>query len=158
NSHLAVLGLILKAAVKRKLIAANPVGLADRPREQAREWKVLRPEEVGAIVRAYDELVRYAETDHERDDARMSRMLFMVAVELGPRRSELRGLKWHSLALADPEAGPTLRVSETIVYGRADTPKSRQSRRTLRISSRLAEELFDLLAWTPFSEPGHHVF
>ena len=59
--------------------------------------------------------------------------------------------------LADP-AGPSLRVCETIVHGRADTPKSAASERTIAIGPRLAEELFDHRARTAYAGDDEFVF
>ena len=74
-----------------------------------------------------------------------------------PRPSELLGLRWRNVHLADP-AGPSLRVCETIVHGRADTPKSAASERTIAIGPRLAEELFDHRARTAYAGDDELVF
>ena len=67
------------------------------------------------------------------------------------------GLRWRIRHLADP-AGPSLRVCETIVHGRADTPKSAASERTIAIGPGLAEELFDHGARTAYAGDHELVF
>jgi integrase len=83
--------------------------------------------------------------------------VFLVVAEAGLRRGEVLGLRWRSLALADPE-GATLRVVETRVRGRVDTPKSEAGRRTIPISSKLAAELFDHRGRSSFDGDSDLVF
>ncbi len=70
-----------------------------------------------------------------------ARVAFLFIYATGLRRGELLGLRWRNVHLADP-AGPSLRVCETVVRGRADTPKSAASERTIALGPKLAEELF----------------
>jgi len=58
------------------------------------------------------------------------------------RRGELLGLRWSRVALADP-GGPRIRIEETFVRNRFDTPKSAAGRRTIEISDVLADALFE---------------
>jgi hypothetical protein len=54
--------------------------------------------------------------------------------------------------------GPTLRVQETIVRGRLETPKSEAGERTIALGERLASELFDHRARASFIGEDEHVF
>ena len=156
NRHLDVLSLIVKAAMRRGLMRANPIPLVDRPREPRRRWRILTPAEVGAVERAFDELILAAEKQ-DVDDRQTARVLFLVLMGTGVRRGEALGLRWRSVHLADPE-GPTLRVEETLVRGRQDTPKSTAGERTIALGERVAAELFDHRARSAFSSDDERVF
>lgn len=84
-------------------------------------------------------------------------MIFLTVAEAGLRRGEIAGLRWRALSLADPE-GAYLRISETIVRGAIDTPKSDAGRRTIPISSKLAAELFDQRARSAYEGDDELVF
>jgi len=156
NRHLNVLSLILGAAVKRKLARANPVALVDRPKDPRRRWRILSPIEVRAVERAFDELIEEAE-DEERLRRQTGRVAFLVIYGAGLRLSELLGLHWRAVRLADPE-GASLRVEETLVRGRADTPKSEASARTIALGPRLAEELFQHRRRSNYAGDDERVF
>lgn len=66
-------------------------------------------------------------------------------------------MRWESVALADPD-GATLRVAETWVRAGSDTPKSEASTRTISLGRRLASELFDHRARSPFQGDAERVF
>jgi integrase len=83
--------------------------------------------------------------------------VFLVVCGLGLRRGEVLGLRWRSVFLADP-AGPRLRVSETIVRGRPDTPNSSASERTLALGPRLAACLFEHRARSDYAGDDELVF
>ena len=51
---------------------------------------------------------------------------------VGLRRGEVLGLRWRSVHLADPD-GARLEVRETIVRGRAESPKSERGERTISV-------------------------
>jgi integrase len=156
NRHLNVLSLILKSAVKRRLITASPMAFVERPKEDEVEWRILPPAEVRSVERAFVELIAEAE-DEERAWRESARVVFLLVTEVGLRRGEVLGLRWRAVSLADPE-GASLRVSETIVRGRVDTPKSEAGRRTHPLSSRLAAELFDHHARSAYSGDDDLVF
>jgi hypothetical protein len=61
---------------------------------------------------------------------------------------------WPDVELANPDGPPLLHVRETCVRSGKDTPKSKASKRTLALSSFIAEELCQHLARTPYKGPG----
>jgi len=85
------------------------------------------------------------------------RATFLVTYGLGLRRGELLGLRWRHCRLADPD-GPTVRVEETFVGGRVDTPKSERSVRTLALGPRLADVLFEHRVSSVFDGDDERVF
>lgn len=165
NRTLNVLSLVLKAAARRGLHPGGVVSVVDRPREGRRRWRILDPVETQAVERAFDEL--YSEADAagvEPADAATARAwiatcrdVFLFSYGTGLRRGEILGLRWKCVRLADP-AGPTLRVEQTFVRNRIDTPKSAASERTIEIGGRVAEVLFQLRARTPYSGDDEWVF
>jgi hypothetical protein len=58
NGHMTRLGSIFDAARKRLELGVreNPVALAERPRVPKSRWTILSPVEIGAVMRAFDEL------------------------------------------------------------------------------------------------------
>jgi integrase len=162
NSHLNVLHLICRSARKRKLLRSNPVEDVDRPRPPRRRWTILSPVEVARTERAFAQLAAEVEGDdvaaeEERAFLEQARVVFLVVVTLGLRRGELLGLRWRNVLLADPH-GAALRVEETWVRDRPDTPKSEASERTIALGSRLADELFQHRARTRFAGNDEFVF
>jgi integrase len=157
NRHLNVLSLIFKAALRRGLVQVNPVPLVDRPREGRRRWRILSPAEVGRVERAFNDLMA-AENDKEQlRDLETARVLFITLMGTGVRRGEALGLRWRALLLADPD-GPVMRVEETWVRSRIDTPKSAAGHRTIALGARVADELFQHRARTRFSGDDERVF
>ena len=157
NRILNVLSLVLRAAMKRGMIAVNSVAQVDRPKEEQTRWRIFTPAEVGAVERSFDALIAEAATDVDRDDFIVTRRLFLLHMGLGLRRGEAAGLRWRSVLLADPE-GPMVRVEEAWVRHRTTTPKSRAGRRTISLGSRLADELWAHRQWSRFSGDDEYVF
>jgi integrase len=157
NRHLNVVSLIVKAARKRGLIRENPVELVDRPKERKRRWRILDPAEVQRVQVAFGELLDGETDEQARAWIRQARVVFMVVYGTGLRRSELRGLRWSRVRLADP-AGPTIRVEETFVRNQPDIPKSDASERTVALGDVVADLLFEHRAATPYDGEDDRVF
>lgn len=156
NRQLVVCSLILKAALRQRLIRENPVGLVQRPREPRRRWRILKPDEVRRVEEAFRELVDEA-AGEERAWREQARVIFVVLLGTGLRRGELMGLRWRSVHLADPE-GAYLRVEETYVRDAVETPKSEAGERTIALGPRLAEELFQHRRRTAYAGDDDRVF
>jgi site-specific recombinase XerD len=156
NRHLNVLSALSKTALRRGLVATNPVVLVERPREPRRRWTILSPAEVGRIERAFTELASEAEGS-ERAWVEQARVAFLAVLFTGLRRGEVLGLRWRHVFLADPE-GARLEVRETVVYGRAETPKSERAERTIALGPKLADELFEHRARSAFAGDDERVF
>ena len=86
-----------------------------------------------------------------------ARVVFLAVLYTGLRRGEVLGLRWRHVFLADPE-GARLEVRETVVYGRAETPKSERAERTIALGPKLADELFEHRARTAFAGDDERVF
>jgi integrase len=160
NRHLNVMRRVCKLAVRAGKMRVNPVLSVDPLEEPDRRlrWRRLQPEEVGAVAKAFDELVAAEEDRDERDWIEQARVVFLVVYGLGLRRGEVLGLRWRSIRLADPENKPTLSVDVATVLGRDGDPKSQTSRRTLVLDEFLAGELFDHLGRTRYQGDSERVF
>jgi integrase len=132
------------------------VELVDRPREPRKRWRILTPAEVAAVRRALHQLEQTADPD-ARAWVAQAAAAFTTVYGTGIRRGELLGLRWHHVRLADPE-GPTLRVEETFVRNRVETPKSERSARTIPLGPVVADALFDHRGRTAYSGDGDRVF
>jgi integrase len=158
NRHLNVLSLVLKAALRQGLVRLNPVQLVDRPREPLTEWRITAPVEVASVEKAFSEMIEAeSEGSADRTHIETCRVVFLVVQEAALRRGEILGLRWRHTALADPDV-PHLRIVETLVRGRADTPKSDASTRTIPISSALADELFSHRSRSAYQGDDERVF
>jgi integrase len=157
NRELNVVSLIVRSARKRRLLRENPVELVDRPRESRRRWRILSPPEITRVITAFGELDVDADDEDERTWIAQSRVVFGVLYGTGLRRGELLGLRWKHVRLADPE-GPTLRVEETFVRNRTDTPKSVASTRTIAVGRVVADLLFEHRGRTRYSGDDDRVF
>jgi len=157
NRHLNVVSLIVRAGRKRGLLRQNPVELVDRPAEPRRRWRIMTPAEVGRVQVAFDQLLADAEDDDVRAWVRQCRQVFVVTYATGLRRGELLGLRWSRVQLADP-AGPSLRIEETFVRDRVETPKSVASARTIPLGPVAAEVLFERFADSAYQSDADRVF
>jgi integrase len=156
NLHLNLLHKLFASAVRRQLLRANVVSVVERPRPPRRRWTILNPSDVRAVEAAFEALIAEA-ADEERAWREQARVVFLICVGLGLRRGEILGLRWRDVALADPD-GARLRVRETLVRGRTDTPKSERGERTLALGRRLAEELFQHRGRTSCAGADEYVF
>jgi integrase len=158
NSHLNQLHLILADAQRRGLIKSNPVTLIDRPAPARRQQRrLLAPEEIALVERAFVELAADEESGYERAIIETGRSLFLTVYALGLRRAEVLGLRWRNVHLADPD-GATVRICETWTRNQVDTPKSRAGERTLSLGQRAAEVLFQHRRMTAYGADDDMVF
>ena len=124
-------------ARRQRLVRENVADLVERPPEPRLRWRILTPAEIARVETAFVTLAADADDKAERRWIEQARVAFLFVYATGLRRGELLGLRWRNVHLADP-AGPSLRVCETIVHGRADTPKSAASERTIAIGPKLS--------------------
>jgi len=128
HNQLLVLQVMLKAAIRWRLIQRNPVSDAERPRLHQREMNVLTEVEIARLWEAYEELEHEAGAS-ERGWWRLARTLTFVALGTALRRGELLALRWRDVQLLEGR----LQVREALVKGRFTTPKSHTSRRLIEL-------------------------
>jgi hypothetical protein len=100
HRQLATLSLIFGAALRRGLVRANPVPLVERPKAERRRWRILSPEEVGAIERAFDVMIAEAMVERDGGDYLSARVLFLTLMGTGSaagRCSGFAGTRFSSL-------------------------------------------------------------
>ncbi len=124
-----VLHKALSQAVRWGLIPRNPADAVKAPRASSKEMRPLSASEARRLLEA------------ARDDRLEA--LYVLAVHTGMRRGELLGLKWEDVDLE----GSTVRVCRTLTRvenGRRlalGEPKTKKSRRTVRLTPRAVEVL-----------------
>ena len=157
NRALNVLSLVLNAGLRRGLVRVNVVSMVERPREARRRWRILSPVEVQRVEGEFSTLIDEAEAERDRDDLILTRRLFLFHMGTALRRGEAAGLRWRSVFLADP-SGPVLRVEETWVRSRTETPKSEAGRRTISLGPKIAAELWEHRQWSQYRADDDYVF
>jgi integrase len=154
SNQILVLQVMLKRAVRWRLISRNPVQDCDRPRLQQAEMNVLTETEIARLWTAYTELEQ--ETDDEEQKAwwRLARTISFVALGTALRRGELLALRWKDVQLLDGH----LRVREALVKGRFTTPKSKTSRRLIELGPRTKQLLAEHWQATAYKSDDDLVF
>ena len=79
NFDISVLYAILKYAVDRELIPANPASSAPRPKNGRKKWRILTPEEIQKVDSCFED--------------EQARLIFRVLTRTAIRRHELRQLR-----------------------------------------------------------------
>jgi len=152
-NHLLCLQVILKRAVRWRLIEGNPVTDCERPRVERPELNVLSEAEIARLWSAYGELEAEAEPG-QKVWWLLARTLTFVALGTAMRRGELLALRWRSVELLEGR----LTVREALVKGRFTTPKSRSSRRLLELGPRTRDLLAEHWRNTTFQGDEELVF
>jgi integrase len=128
HNHILLLQVMLKRAVRWRLIQRNPVTDSERPRVQQPELNVLTETEIARLWQAYNDLEHDSQPD-EQAWWRLARTLTFVALGTALRRGELLALRWRDIQLLEGR----LNVREALVKGRFTTPKSHSSRRLIEL-------------------------
>ena len=123
SRDVSVLHAILRTAQREELVGSNAAEAAERPKLPRREWRILQPQEVGRVARAF--------TDEQ------ARTVFWTLVLTGVRREELRRLRWRDVDLVES----VLRVRDA---------KSERGVRAIALAPMLAEMLWQRRRETAF--------
>jgi integrase len=153
TNELLVLQVMLKTAVRWRLIERNPVSEGERPRVEQAEMSVLTETEIARLWSAYRELEADADAE-EKVWWRLARTLTFVALGTAMRRGELLGLRWKDVRLLEG----LLQVREALVKGHFTSPKSRSSRRLIELGPRTNELLAQHWRKTDFQGEEELVF
>ncbi len=148
-----VLRVMLKQAVRRRLLRTNPAADVERPRLVEPEMQVLTEGEIAALWTAYAELEARAGDDEQLWWGTARRLVF-VALGTALRRGELLALRWRELELLNGR----LHVRAALVRGRLTTPKSRAGRRTLDLGTRTVALLQEQWQASAYRGDGEYVF
>ncbi len=120
-----VLSQSLKYAVRQGYLGRNPAELVDPPSPKGRAMRTLTPDEVGVLFGVAQDSYYYP--------------VYYAAVSSGLRQAELLGLRWRDV---DPDIMLSISVSQ-VLYKRHGVcqfkePKTKQSRRSVRMTLKLA--------------------
>ena len=154
TNHLLILQVMLKRAVRWRLISRNPVTDCDRPRVEQPDLNVLTETEIARLWTAYNQLEHDAEEDSDKAWWRLARTITFTALTTALRRGEILALQWQDIHLLEHR----LSVQRAIVRGQLTTPKSRRSRRLVEIGPRTAGLLSEHWQHTPFKADDDLVF
>lgn len=153
TNHLLCLQVILKRAVRWRLISRNPVSECERPRVVQPDLNVLNEVEIARLLSAYHEREVEAAPD-ERDWWRVARTISFVGLGTAMRRGELLALRWRDVRLLEGH----VQVREALVKGRFTTPKSRSSKRLIELGPRTLALLQEHWQRTAFKGDDELVF
>ena len=153
GNTLTDLRLVLKQAVRQRLLRTNPVDDVERPRCEPLEMQVLSETEIARLWTAYGELEAEASAA-ERPWWQLARAITFVGLGTAMRRGELLALRWSDLRMLDG----VVQVREAFVDGRFTTPKSRSSRRLIELGPRTRELLTQRWQETAFRDESDLVF
>jgi integrase len=153
TNHLLVLQVILKRAVRWRIISRNPVSDCERPRVEQPELHVLSEVEIARLLTAYRELEAGAE-DELKVWWQIACALTFVALGTAMRRGELLALRWRDVHLLKGR----VQVREALVKGRFTTPKSRSGRRLIELGPRTLALLQEHWQRTAFQGDDELVF
>jgi integrase len=131
TNQLLCLQVIVKRAVRWRLISRNPVSDCDRPRVEPPDLQILSEVEIARLLTSYRELEAEAE-EEKKAWWRIARALTFVCLGTAMRRGELLALRWKDVHLLEGR----LHVREALVNGKFTSPKSRSGRRTIELGPR----------------------
>lgn len=153
TNHLLLLQVMLKRAVRWRLIRSNPVTETERPRYRQSEMNILTETEIARLWAAYHQLEQTA-TEEERVWWRLARTITFTGLTTALRRGELLALRWKDIQLLEHQ----LTVREALVKGRFTTPKTPSSRRMIELGPRTQQLLSQHWQQTAFQGDEELVF
>ena len=143
KSHVRFVSTVLSYAVKKRVLTYNPCATVDYPIAQEKERDFYSVDEVKRLLG----LLR---NEGEQDEQQKPFALFFtLAAYMGARKGELLGLEWRDIDFNND----TITISRAYYYDShrreyfTDTPKTKQSRRTLKMPSHVMDALKDFKAW-----------
>jgi integrase len=154
TNHLLLLQVMLRQAVRWRLIKTNPITDAQRPRIHQPDTQILTPTQIQDLDQAYHALRAAASDPLDAEWWRIAHALSFTCLGTALRCGELLGLQWGDLDL--PEA--RLHVRRAIVRGQLTTPKSRAGKRTIHLGPRTITLLEDHARQVRFTAAGDYVF
>jgi integrase len=131
SRDLSILHSIFAWAVVTERMDRNPATGVPHPAKAKRKGNALRPDEVQALARAFDD--------------GLARLVFLFLVLTGVRRSELQALRWDAVDLIENR----LRVVDS---------KTETGERSVAIPPSLAEELWQHRRSSPYRADTDRVF
>jgi integrase/recombinase XerD len=131
SRDLTVLHDVFATAMREELVESNPAAGAEHPKKGKRRWRILEPEEVARVRKAFSD--------------EQARTIFLTLVLTGVRRNELRELRWGDVDLLDA----VLRVRGT---------KTEEAQRAIALSPALVGALEEHYRRTAYKGDSEFVF
>jgi integrase len=132
TNHLLQLQVMLKQAVRWRLIRHNPLPDTTRPRVPEPDISILTTEEITHLRAAYHRLEADAKMPGEAEWWRLAHTITLFTLATALRCGELVALQWQDVSRLDGR----IRIRRAIVRGRPTTPKSRAGTRTIHLGPR----------------------
>jgi integrase len=137
TNHLVLLQVMLKQAVRWRLIRHNPLTDTTRPRVPQPHINILTTDEITMLRAAYVRLEATAETPEQEAWWRLAHTITLFTLATALRAGELIALQWQDVSLLDG----VVNIRRAIVRGRPTTPKSRAGTRTIHLGPRTLDIL-----------------
>lgn len=154
TNHLLLLQVMLKTAVRWRLIRHNPVTDVQRPRLEQPDLNILDQTEIARLLTAYTTLQHDAKNDEQAEWWRIAQTLTFTALGTAMRRGELLALHWNDINLLEGH----LHVRNALVKGRITTPKSRAGKRRIDLGPRTVQLLQEHYAKSRYTADDDPVF
>ena len=138
--HVRLVSVILNYAVKKHILTFNPCVTVDYPTSKETKRDFYTVEEVKRLL----ELLR-----NEDEDKKPFALFFTLAAYTGCRKGELLGFEWKDVDFDNN----TISINRAYYYSSierthfTDTPKTKTSRRSLKLPAHVMETLKEYKAW-----------
>ena len=138
--HVRLVSVILNYAVKKRILTYNPCITVDYPLAQEKKQDFYTVEEVRNLL----EVLR-----NEGEDAKPYALFFTLAAYTGCRRGELAGFEWKDIDFTNDIISITRAYYYDSHKGECftDTPKTKTSRRSLKLPAHLMATLKEYREW-----------
>ena len=140
KGHVRLISVILNYAVKKRILTYNPCTAVDYPMTQEKKRDFYTVEEVKELL----ELLR-----SEGAESKPFAVFFTLAAYTGCRKGELMGLEWKDIDFNND----TITITRAYYYDAyrreyfTDTPKTKRSRRSLKLPTSVMETLQEFRVW-----------
>ena len=140
KSNVRLVSVILNYAVKKRILTYNPCITVDYPTAQEKKRDFYTVEEVRKLL----EILR-----NEDEENKPFALFFTLAAYTGCRRGELMGFEWKDIDFSND----TLSINRAYYYDAhkreffTDTPKTKTSRRNLKLPAHVMETLKEFREW-----------
>jgi integrase len=127
-------------AVKREVIASNPVAAAEPPRVQPAEIRILEPDEVKRVLGTLKARSQKSDRSSEPEPHPLY-LIALSALSTGMRRGEIAALRWGDIDFDTRKIRVERSFEQTNAGLTLKSPKTKAGRRSISIPPTLVREL-----------------